>query len=122
MSLLRAAPYLAVAAPLAIAGLLLAGIRLWGRASAWLALIGPLLAAAVGAASLSGGSAGRFAWMRAGASVLRIGYRVDGLSAVMLLVVGVVAACVIVFSIGYMRGDRLPSAGFMAIEALIFLD
>jgi NADH-quinone oxidoreductase subunit L len=106
MSVLRAMPYLAVLVPLALAGVLAAGIRLWGRSAPWVALVGPLVAAAVGAASLSQASAGSVRWLATGGSVIRIGWRVDGLSAVMLLVVGIVAACVMVFSIGYMHGER----------------
>jgi NADH-quinone oxidoreductase subunit L len=56
-------------------------------------------------------------WLVAGQSVLRLGYRVDGLSAIMLLVVGVVAACVIVFSIGYMHGER----GYVRYFAMLSL-
>jgi NADH-quinone oxidoreductase subunit L len=117
VNVLRDMPYLVVAVPLAIAAVLALGLRAWGRSAPWLALVGPLVAAAVGAASLDGGSSGSMRWLAAGSSVLTLGYRVDGLSAIMLLVVGVVAACVIVFSIGYMHGDR----GYVRYFALLSL-
>ncbi|HEY5277130.1 MAG TPA: hypothetical protein VIK38_11490, partial [Coriobacteriia bacterium] len=98
MNVLRDMPYLVVGVPLLIAAVLGLGVRFWGRAAAWIALLGPLLAVAVGASSLQGGASGSVRWLAAGDSALTFGYHVDGLSAILLLVVGVVAACVIVFS------------------------
>lgn len=106
MSFLQAMPFSVVVVPLVLAAVLAVGVRFWGRFAPWIALAGPLVAIGVGAASLSGGSSGSVRWLAAGDSVLRLGYNVDGLSAVMLLVVGVVAACVMIFSIGYMHGER----------------
>lgn len=117
MNVLRDMPYLVVGVPLLIAAVLGLGVRFWGRAAAWIALLGPLLAVAVGASSLQGGASGSVRWLAAGDSALTLGYHVDGLSAIMLLVVGVVAACVIVFSIGYMHGDR----GYVRYFALLSL-
>jgi NADH-quinone oxidoreductase subunit L len=117
VTVLRAMPLLVVAVPMAIAALLATGARLWGRFAPWLALAGPLVAIAVGAASVSGGTSGEIRWFGAAGAFLSLGYRVDGLSAVMLLVVGVVAACVMVFSVGYMHGDR----GYVRYFALLSL-
>ena len=117
MNVLREMAYLVVGVPLLIAVVLGLGVRVWGRAAAWIALLGPLLAVAVGASSLEGGASGSVRWLAAGDSVLTLGYHVDGLSAIMLLVVGVVAACVIVFSIGYMHGDR----GYVRYFAILSL-
>jgi NADH-quinone oxidoreductase subunit L len=50
-------------------------------------------------------SAGTFDWLSMGSVQLNIGWAVDSLAAIMLVVVGVVASMVIIFSIGYMAGD-----------------
>jgi NADH-quinone oxidoreductase subunit L len=117
MSILREAPYLAVLVPLALAAVLGAGVRVWGRASAWIALLGPLTALGVGAASLSGGTSAFVTWMRVGGSAMRLGYDANPLAAVMLLVVGAVASCVMLFSIGYMHGEK----GYVRYYALLSL-
>ena len=117
MSVLHEMPYLAVLVPLALAVVLAAGVRFWGKAAAWIAPLGPLTGLAVGVASLSGGTAGAFTWIRVGQTVLRLGYDANALSVVMLLVVGVVASCVMVFSIGYMHGDK----GYVRYYALLSL-
>lgn len=117
MSILREAPYLAVVIPLLVAAVLGAGVRVWGRGVAWIALAGPLSALAVGVSTLNGGSSGSVTWLRAGQEAIRVGYHADALSAVMLLVVGVVASCVMVYSIGYMHGDR----GYVRYYALLSL-
>jgi len=46
-----------------------------------------------------------FAWVPTGDFVLRMGFRLDGLAAIMLLVVTIVATGVQFYSIGYMHGD-----------------
>ena len=117
MSLLRSAPYLVVLVPLIVAAALAAGIRVWGRASAWVALLGPLTLLAVGVASLGGRTSGSLTWLRVGERAMVVGYNTDALAAVMLVVVGVVAACVMVFSIGYMHDDR----GYVRYYALLSL-
>ena len=117
MSVLREMPYLAILVPLALAVVLAAGIRFWGKAAAWIALLGPLTGLAVAVASIGGGTAGAFTWIRVGQTVLRLGYDANALSVVMLLVVGVVASCVMVFSIGYMHGDK----GYVRYYALLSL-
>ena len=115
--LLRTMPYLAMLVPLALTALIAAGVRVWGKAAPWISLIGPLVAVGVGAASLAKGSSGAFVWISSGSSVLQLGWRTDGLSAIMLLVVGVVASCVIVFSVGYMHGER----GYVRYFAILSL-
>jgi len=117
MGLLAGAPWVAVLVPLVLAAVIAAGVRFWGRAAAPVALIGPLTLVGVGAASLQGGGHGAFEWISAGASVIRLGWNADGLAAVMLLVVGVVAACVMLFSIGYMHGER----GYVRYFAILSL-
>lgn len=105
-------------APIAAA---LAIVLLGGRAirvGRLLALTGPVLAVYTGVAHLMSlplapgpapyhglGHAARIDWFPGGAHGLSIGYAVDTLSAVMLLVVGVVAGMVVVYSFGYMAED-----------------
>ena len=55
MSLLLHSAYLAVLVPLLLAAVLAAGVRLWGRNAPWIALLGPLVLLGVGAASLPAG-------------------------------------------------------------------
>jgi NADH-quinone oxidoreductase subunit L len=118
MSLLGHSAYLAVVVPAIMAALLAAGVRLWGRGAPWAALLGPIALLGVAAASLpTGGDSGRVAWIRVGQDVVALSYNADALAAVMLLVVGVVAACVMVFSIGYMQGDK----GYVRYYALLSL-
>jgi NADH:ubiquinone oxidoreductase subunit 5 (subunit L)/multisubunit Na+/H+ antiporter MnhA subunit len=117
---IAAAPLTAVLVPVALALVLgLLGGRL-GRASAPLAMLGPLALLVVGATNasriLSGPLATAFApsapspaeipWFRQGGTTIGLGFAADGLASVMLLVVGVVALMVMVFSVSYMAGER----------------
>ncbi len=47
-----------------------------------------------------------FHWLSIGPRLIEMGFTVDGLAAVMLLVVTVVSSAVHVYSVGYMHGDR----------------
>jgi NADH-quinone oxidoreductase subunit L len=51
------------------------------------------------------GSHARWDWLRMGDHVWTVGVKIDGLTAVMLVVVTLVAFLVHVFSVGYMKGD-----------------
>ncbi len=62
-------------------------------------------------------SSGSIRWFEVGERSLSLGWSVDSLTAIMLLVVGVVATCVVVFSIGYLHGD----AGWVRYFALLSL-
>ncbi len=122
MDFLAEAPYLAAVVPLGLAVFLFLFGRLLGKASAWVAMLGPLtvlLAGVACAVVVLGGeasaapapyvggmvSSATWDWMVQGTMVITIGYAVDGLSALMLLVVGTVALMVMVFSVGYMADD-----------------
>jgi NADH-quinone oxidoreductase subunit L len=85
-----------------------------------IASLGPMSLVAVGAAALTrvAGTAAssqpwtsaiafsaRYSWLSAGDHGLPVGYAIDSLAAVMLVVVGVVALCVMVFSAGYLAED-----------------
>jgi NADH-quinone oxidoreductase subunit L len=121
MGFLVGSPWLAVAVPFVLALL----IALLGRAprvvAPLVACLGPALVLGVGAGSLAVvhtgeapvapwtstlASAGQIAWFAVGKTVLTVGWAVDSLAAIMLLVVGFVALMVMVFSAGYMAGDR----------------
>src|SRR5688572_14622200 len=53
-----------------------------------------------------------FTWFHAGDSPVRLGWILDPLSAMMLLLVSVVGTLIFVFSIGYMRDDPRVGAFF----------
>lgn len=48
---------------------------------------------------------GSIPWFTIGRTTLELGWAIDSLAAIMLVVVGLVATCVVVFSAGYMKGD-----------------
>ncbi len=60
---------------------------------------------------------GGWEWFKVGGTALRLLWALDGLAAWMLLVVGVVAAAVVVFSTGYLAGD----GGWVRYFALVSL-
>jgi len=100
-----------VAFPLALAVLVAVTGRALGRATPVLAFIAPAYVLAFGAAAvLTDGhavvSAGSVEWLSVtGHGGLSVGWAIDGLSAVMLVVVGLVASLVVMFSAGYMSGE-----------------
>ena len=113
-------PLLVVVVPL-VAAAMLGGLGRWLKPAApWIALLGSLTALATGAGSLAAGGAGvasgSVPWISVGDVVLRVGYRIDALTSVMLVVLGVVASCVIVFSVAYMHGERGWSRYFALIS------
>ena len=103
-------PLAVVLVPLAAAALLASAGRWLKPVAPWIAVLGPLTALATGAGALMAGqaaaTAGSLPWISVGDVVLRVGFRVDSLAAIMLVVLGVVASCVVVFSAGYMHGER----------------
>lgn len=52
-----------------------------------------------------GAASGRITWAELGSVTIRMGYRVDAVTAVMLVVVTLVSLLVHVYSLGYMHGD-----------------
>ncbi|MFA5845072.1 MAG: NADH-quinone oxidoreductase subunit L [Coriobacteriia bacterium] len=106
MSALASAPWLVIVVPL-FAGVFIAVFGRNFRGAAWAAVLAPLSALACGVSALaSPGASGSVAWLAAGGRVLEVGYSVDALSAIMLVVVGTVGLAVVVFSTAYMAGDR----------------
>ena len=121
MSALVAAPWIAVLVPLVLAALLgLVGSRA-KPVVPLIAMIGPALVVGLGAGALDAiptgaaasaepwtsqlASSGSTVWFAVGALSISVGWAIDTLAALMLLVVGVVALMVVVFSIGYMAED-----------------
>jgi NADH-quinone oxidoreductase subunit L len=121
MAALLAAPWIAVLVPLVLAAALgVAGSSI-KRAVPWIAMVGPLLVTALGVGALAAipvgvaataepwtsqlASSGSAVWFGVGTLVIKVGWAVDTLAALMLLVVGVVALMVVIFSIGYMAED-----------------
>ncbi len=111
-----------VAVPLVIAVLAATAGRVLGTRVAALAALAPAWVFAVGVAAsarvLAGEegaiASGSVEWLGAG---LTVGWAIDGLTALMLLVVGLVAFLVVVFSRGYLGpGEALPR--YFAVLAL----
>lgn len=100
-----------VAVPLALALVVAVLGTVSIRATSFVAALAPAWVLAYGAASLANGiaapaHAGSVTWLGSTASGrLSVGWAIDGLSAVMLVVVGLIALLVVVFSTGYMRAE-----------------
>ena len=106
-----------------------AGSRAVG-ATRWLAAVGPALAAWAGAERLVAASAGghgaaspvaaeSWVWLTTAGGAIEVGLAADPLAAVMLVVVGVVAAMVVVFSVGYMADDPSQPRYFALLSAFV---
>jgi len=109
-------------APLASAAAITLFLRRRGGAAA---LISTAAAAAVAAGALWLAFAGeRFTgskeWLRLGDFAVSIGFKYDGLAALMLSVVGVVGLCVHVFSLGYMAEDASKARYFGGLSVFMF--
>jgi NADH-quinone oxidoreductase subunit L len=120
MSWLASHPLIVVVVPLSVAAILGALGRWLKPVAPWIALLGPLTALLAGVGALAAGTAGAASgsvpWISVGDVALRVGYTLDALSAVMLVVLGVIGSCVVVFSVGYMRGERGWSRYFALIS------
>ena len=132
MSALVAAPWVVIVVPVILAVLIGALGRYAKTAVPWIAMVGPVAVLALAVASLlaipsGAGSAqpwtsalashGSMTWFAVGETVIALGWAVDTLTALMLLVVGTVALMVMVFSLGYMAGDP----GWVRYYALLSL-
>ncbi|MDZ4169050.1 MAG: NADH-quinone oxidoreductase subunit L [Coriobacteriia bacterium] len=117
MSALVSNAWIVVVGPILIALLGALVVRGQGLVAPALAATGPLATVAVALAALvslpAGGHAeagtrlaeGSVTWFATSTASLQLAWAVDALTGWMLLVVGVVATCVVVFSIGYLSGD-----------------
>jgi len=67
-----------------------------------------------------GSAAASFTWAVHGSTAITIGYQVDGLTAVMLVVVTLVSLMVQVYSLGYMHGDRRYKRYYAVLSLFTF--
>src|SRR5205807_9519775 len=105
--------WLIPAAPLAVSLIILSLANSRRSAGALLAIIGQVVALAlsIAAFSLTLQTPGfrivhNFTWFMFGEQALRIGWVLDPLAAVMLVMIALVGLWIFVFSIGYMAGDK----------------
>ncbi len=61
-----------------------------------------------------------YSWIAAGSFEATVGFKLDELSAVMILVVTTVSLCIHIYSIGYMRGDRGYARYFTYLNLFVF--
>jgi NADH-quinone oxidoreductase subunit L len=121
MSVLVEQPWIAVLLPVVVSVLIAAAGRRLVAYTRWLALAGPLAVFATGIAGL--GIADEAApvisasWLAQGLDSISVGASVDALAAVMLVVVGLVSAMVVLFSVGYMAKDPAQARYFALISA-----
>ncbi len=99
-------PIVAMIAPV---GVLLSGIAAISRITPAEAFAGPYVTVPVAEGSVR--------WLLETGAAIDLGWAVDGLTAVMLCVVGLVALMVMIFSVGYMAGDE----GYARYFALLSL-
>ncbi len=115
--------WITVALPFVLAVAVAISGRVLGRAVAWLAMLAPLSVLVTGVSAylaIAGGRTpgeGSFEWISSAGMSISAGWHVDGLVALMLLVVGLVALMVMVFSVGYMAEEP----GFTRYFALLCL-
>lgn len=94
-------------------------LRQSGKPAAWLSVLTALVSfGAAVAVWLDAPAHGAAAWtdtyswlVRDGVTIAEVGFRVDAISAPMLVVVTLVAACVQVYSLGYMADEPAPALG-----------
>jgi NADH-quinone oxidoreductase subunit L len=118
--LIQDGPYWAVTIPVTLAVALFVGIRYLRPLAAWIAMAGPLCVLVTGITSAWAIMAGagtpavepyvNRVFAHGGATwlgkAIPLTYAVDGLSSLMLIVVGVVSLMVMLFSVGYMAEER----------------
>lgn len=113
---LMTGPGVIVALPILLAIIAAAAGRRYIGFNQYLVMLGPLAVVIVGLQHLADartaggfapltGAATSFAWLAQGGATITAGISVDNLTAVMLVVVGVVALMVMLFSVGYMAED-----------------
>lgn len=110
-------------APIAVALVIAAAGRGPIRYTRWLALVGPVAAAWAGAERLA--DAGRetgvvaeaVSWFVTQTGSIDVGASADPIASIMLVVVGVVASMVVVFSFGYMAEDASQPRYFALLSA-----
>ncbi|MDO8879909.1 MAG: NADH-quinone oxidoreductase subunit L [Coriobacteriia bacterium] len=110
-------------APIAVALVIAGAGRGPVRYTRWLALVGPVAAAWAGAERLAdagrgtGVAAEAASWLVTQAGSIDIGASADPIASIMLVVVGVVASMVVIFSVGYMAEDTSQPRYFALLSA-----
>lgn len=118
MSLFASSPWLAVVVPMSVTILIAVAGHRAAVLTRWIALAAPLSVLLVGVAGIGGNAVSQtLPWMSQAGVPVRTGIAVDGLSAIMLVVVGVVATMVVLFSVGYMAHDNAQSRYFALLAA-----
>ncbi len=108
MSFFAENPLIVLALSFGLAAVIAAGGKKAVGVTQWLAVLAPVGAALAGFGVLASGTETPItdvAWLSQGGNAIVAGLAIDNLSAIMMVVVGVVASCVVVFSIGYMAHD-----------------
>ncbi|MDZ4180812.1 MAG: NADH-quinone oxidoreductase subunit L [Coriobacteriia bacterium] len=111
--------WLVVAFPAILALVVALAGRVIGAHVAWLSMLAPALVTLAGLAVLTSDvpAAGSAVEWLPGSATIGLGWAADGLTGVMLVVVGFVTLCVMLFSVGYMSGDH----GIVRYYALLCL-
>src|SRR5215469_1306533 len=101
------------AAPCAAAIVILSLAKSQRKSAAMLAIIGEVAALALSIVAFMPTlqtpgfrAVQNFTWFTFGEQILRLGFVLDPLGAVMLVMISLVGLCIFVFSIGYMAGDK----------------
>ncbi|HEV2046758.1 MAG TPA: NADH-quinone oxidoreductase subunit L [Chthoniobacterales bacterium] len=101
------------AVPFVASLVILSLAKSWRKSAAALAVIGQVVALALSILvflptlqTVGFRVAHNFTWFTFGEQALRIGWVLDPLAAVMLVMIALVGLCIFVFSIGYMAGDK----------------
>jgi NADH-quinone oxidoreductase subunit L len=108
--------------PLASAGLILLFLSRQGALAAALSTLAAAVVAVAALALAYGGqpAVGSTEWFRLGSFGVSLGFKYDGLAALMLSIVGVVGLCVHVFSLGYMHDDEARGRYFGGLSIFMF--
>jgi NADH-quinone oxidoreductase subunit L len=117
--LLVAQPWRAIVVPLAVAAFVALTGRWLGRAVGLVTVLAPLTALALGIAALQSGPPATYSLAALTAGRLPVGLMLEPLDTLMLLVVGVVASCVVLFSIGYMAEDPAQPRYFALLALFV---
>ncbi len=109
--------------PLASATLIALFLRKHGALASWISTIAAGVIAVFSLQLLFGGARNfpaSWEWIRFGDFAINIGFKLDDLAALMLVIVGIVGFCVHVFSLGYMHDDGARARFFGGLSIFMF--
>ena len=109
-------------APLASAAVIALVLRRAGTLAAVVSVTTAVLILAGASLLALGGPRGEVAWpwLQLGSFTLSLGFKLDDLAALMLMIVAVVGLCVHVFSLGYLRDDAARGRYFGGLSVFMF--